>query len=74
MLFLLVLSVVSLIRTFARGFTSIKLSDVKLNSRKQDWHFFLRVIDHFDTELMCVLSVGASFAGLSFSILRLNCY
>ena len=74
MLFLLVLLVVSLIRTFARGFTSIKLSDVKLNSRKQDWHFFLRVIDHFDTELMCVLNVGASFEDLSFSIPRLDCY
>ena len=74
MFILLVLSEVSLIRTFARGFTSIKLSDVKLNSRKQDWHFFLRVIDHFDTELMCVLNVGASFADLSFSALKLNCY
>ena len=74
MVFLLVLSVVSLIRTFARGFRSIKLFGVKLNSRTLDWHFSLRVTDHFNTELTYVLSVGASFAGLSFSILKLDCY
>ena len=73
MCFLLVLSVVSLIRTFARGFTSIELYGVKLDFQRQDWHFSLRVIIHSSIKQEFVLNAGASFADLNFSILKLSC-